>query len=252
MTVWIGTSWKMNKTRAEAAEYARVLDSTKMPDDTIAFVVPAFTSIDVVRGVLGHHENLLIGAQNGHWEAAGAWTGELSMSMIKDAGAELVTLGHSERREHFGETDETVNLKVHAALAAGIRPLVCVGEPISMRSMKESVDWVLGQVDGALAGLDSVEASRVLIAYEPIWAIGNGRRSAKPKEISPMHRAIAEWATTNDKRPAALLYGGSVTEQNAAEIIAVPNVDGLFVGRAGWDADSFQRLIAIAGKQGVL
>jgi triosephosphate isomerase len=248
MTVWVGTSWKMNKTRAEARRYTEGLIQADLPIGVQPFVVPPFTAIDVVRDVLGPDHRVKIGAQNAHWEPSGAWTGEVSMEMVADAGAEMVELGHSERREFFGETDETVNRKVTAALRAGLQPLVCVGEPDDVRAAGDSVTWVLRQVAAALHGVTAESAPQVLLAYEPIWAIGSGGREARADEIAPVHLAIQSWCTERGLPVEAVLYGGSVNRFNAAELIEVSGVDGLFVGRAAWKHDDYLALMDVVAR----
>ena len=198
-----------------------------------------------MRDVLGPEHRVKVGAQNAHWEPAGAWTGEISMEMVADAGAELVELGHSERREFFGETDETVNRKVAAAVRTGLRPLVCVGEPDHVRADGDSVAWILRQLAAALAGVTPEQAPRVLLAYEPIWAIGAGGREARADEIAPVHQAIGSWCAEHGLPVGAVLYGGSVNHANAAALIDVPGVDGLFVGRAAWHHEDYLALLGL-------
>lgn len=245
MTRWVGTSWKMNKTRQEARLYAEGLADAQLPAGVQPFVIPPFTAIDVVRNMLGPGHRVEVGAQNAHWESSGAWTGEVSMEMVADAGATLVELGHSERREYFGETDETVNRKVSAALRTGLRPLVCVGEPDHVRSAGDSVAWVLRQVAAALDGVTAEHAPRVLLAYEPIWAIGIGGREARVEEIAPVHEAVGAWCVEHEVPVEAVLYGGSVNHSNAAELVDVPGVDGLFVGRAAWHHEEYLALLEL-------
>ncbi|WP_315969743.1 triose-phosphate isomerase [Cellulomonas timonensis] len=237
---WVGTSWKMTKTLAESVAYARALaavDSSRWAG-TQPFIIPPATALAAVRDTLGHQSQVLLGAQNAHWEDAGAWTGELSVPQVADAGARLVEIGHSERREHFGETDHTVNLKVRAALRHGVRPLVCVGESDQVFRSGGSVEHVRRQARAALAGVG--DPSQVLIAYEPVWAIGAGGRSARPEDIAEVFAALrAEFGSAVE----GLLYGGSVTLGNAAQTLKVPAVDGLFVGRAAWAVDDFIALL---------
>ncbi|MFI7704702.1 triose-phosphate isomerase [Nonomuraea sp. NPDC049480] len=241
---WIGTSWKMNKTLAEARAFADGLVAARGAFDGVrAFVIPAHTAIAAVRERLPSHVPVEIGAQNAHWAPAGAYTGEVSMGMVADAGATLVEIGHSERREHFGETDETVALKVEAAVAAGLTPLLCVGEPAGVRAAGGEIDWVAGQVSRGLSRLAGHDVGRVVIAYEPVWAIGEGGREPLPDEIAPVMGMLpARFAA------AAVLYGGSVNRRNAAALLGVPGTDGLFVGRAAWDVAEFLALVRIAAR----
>ncbi|MGC3995633.1 MAG: triose-phosphate isomerase [Propionicimonas sp.] len=242
--LWVGTSWKMNGTLASARDYAsRLRDALAdgAPAGVQPFIIPPATALAAVHDVLGDGSPVLLGAQNAHWADAGAWTGEISVAQAADAGAALVEIGHSERREFFAETDETVNRKVRATLGHGLRPLLCVGEPGAVFDAGGSVDHVLGQVAAALAGVG--DAGRVLIAYEPIWAIGEHGREAHPEDLTDVFAALA--AEYGDQ-VTALLYGGSVNQRNAAETLAVPGVGGLFVGRSAWQVEGYLELLRIA------
>jgi L-erythrulose 1-phosphate isomerase len=244
VVLWVGTSWKMNKTRAEAVSFA-----TRLRDAAAGggwpgvqpFVVPPATAISVVRDALGPDSPVVVGAQNAHWEDAGAWTGEVSVPQVADAGATLVEIGHSERREHFGETDRTVNRKVRATLRHGLTALVCVGESAEVRAAGGARQHVLSQV---AAALDRVPAgSRVLLAYEPVWAIGEQGREPAVDEIAEVTRALdAEYGAV----VTALLYGGSVNPGNAWDLLHTPGVTGLFVGRGAWNVNGYLDLLRIA------
>lgn len=238
-TAWIGTSWKMTKTLAQAREYAQVLAGLEWPAGVQPFVVPPATAIAAVAEILPPGGPVLVGAQDAHWEDEGAWTGEVSVPQVKDAGARLLEIGHSERRAHFGETDERVNLKVHAALRHGVLPLVCVGEDAAQRSAGSAVEVVSAQVRAALEGV--ADDARVVLAYEPVWAIGAGGSPASPDDIVAVVAAIG--AVAGPGRP--VLYGGSVSLDNAAALVKVPGVDGLFVGRSAWDVEGFKALTEI-------
>ncbi|MDQ1012837.1 triosephosphate isomerase [Streptomyces sp. V4I23] len=232
--LWIGTSFKMTKTRAESVAYAARLRSALgegLPG-VQPFVIPPATALAEVSAVLCGEPRVLTGAQNAHWADEGAWTGEISVPQAADAGARIIEIGHSERREHFGETDATVARKVAATLRHGLTPLVCCGESAEVFARGGSVDHVLGQVAAAFDGL--TDTSRALIAYEPVWAIGEHGREPRPEETAAVHKALAaEWGG----RVAGVLYGGSVNPGNAARLLGVPGVDGLFVGRAAWDVE---------------
>jgi L-erythrulose 1-phosphate isomerase len=245
MTTWVGTSWKMTKTLKEAADFADGLGArarqTGWPG-VQPFVIPSFPSIRVVADLL-EGSGVLVGAQNAHWEDAGAWTGEVSVPQVADAGAVLVEIGHSERRAHFAETDDTVRLKVAATLRHGLTPLVCVGEPEEVFQAGESVGFVSAQVEAALGGTDREDQGRVLIAYEPVWAIGERGRPARPEEIADVFKLLH---TRFGERVSGLLYGGSVAVDNVAGTLEVPHVDGLFVGRAAWGLPGFLRILEIA------
>lgn len=235
---WVGTSWKMHKTLAQARTYAvQLAESDHQQWDAVQiFVLPPVTALRTVVEALGPTSPVMVGAQNAHWCDEGPWTGEVSVPQVADTGARLVEIGHAERRAHFGETDHTVNLKVHAALRHGIRPLVCVGEPESAKGAGASVDYVCRQAHAALEGIGA--DAEVLVAYEPVWAIGEGARAARAEDIAPVCRALAD-----EVGQCQLLYGGSVGLDNAVDLLGVDGVDGLFIGRAAWDVRDFAAII---------
>lgn len=241
VTTWVGTSWKMNKLLAEATAFASRVAQTAAPPGVQRFLIPPFTAIHAVADILGPDSDVLVGAQNVHWDDEGAWTGEVSVRQVKDAGARLVEVGHSERRTHFNETDATVNRKVHAILRHDLIPLVCVGEPEEVFRAGGSDRLVVAQTRAALDRV--TDLSRVVIAYEPIWAIGDAGRPARPEDIEP---TIAALIAAFDGRVQAVLYGGSVNRSNVADILTVPGVDGLFVGRAAWDVENYLALVDAA------
>jgi triosephosphate isomerase len=242
-TTWIGTSWKMHKLLAEAKAFASRLRECPPPQGVQRFVIPSFPAIHTVAGALGPDSDVLVGAQNAHWEDAGAWTGEVSVPQVKDAGGRLVEIGHSERRTYFNETDATVNLKVRSVLRHGLIPLICVGEPDEVFRQGGSSEFIVRQ---AHAALDQVrDVSDVLIAYEPVWAIGETGRPANPEDIDSQFAALTEALAG---RVRAILYGGSVSPGNAAKTLAVPGVDGLFVGRAAWDVEDYLALVDLAAQ----
>jgi triosephosphate isomerase len=231
----------MNKTRDETRRYVTQLAAACPTRDDSAcqlFIVPPFTSLALACEALGKAP-VLVGAQNMHWEAHGAHTGEISARMISDCGATLVELGHSERRTAFGETDATVNLKVLAALGAGLKPLICVGDTALEKQFGVSVESVLRQVKIALHGVRPDQYRHVLIAYEPVWAIGERGTPAEPGYVNQVHAAIRQALTRLSAQAATvpILYGGSVDTGNAAALSRQPDVNGLFVGRAAWTAD---------------
>ncbi|MFD1717692.1 triose-phosphate isomerase [Georgenia deserti] len=246
--VWIGTSWKMNKTLAEAREWtagvlATLAERPELMSGIQPFVIPPLTALTTVRELLGENSPVLLGAQNAHWEDAGAWTGEVSVPQAADAGAQLIEIGHSERREHFGETVETTRLKVAATLRHDLTPLLCIGEPLEVHDAGGSAGFILDQVRGAVDGLPEEQLGRILLAYEPIWAIGEQGRPATPADLAdPVAALQAEFGAS----VRAVLYGGSVNTDNAADLLAIPGIDGLFVGRTAWELDGFRRLLEIA------
>ncbi len=248
--VWLGTGWKMNHTSREAVGYARDLAAylAQHPPLVQLFILPPFTVLAQVAEIL-RDSPVLVGAQNMHAARRGAFTGEISAAMLQECGAAVVELGHSERREYFGETDYMVNAKVLAALEANIRPLVCVGEPRIEREFGVAGDWVRRQVKIALHKVPAAQLERVILAYEPIWAIGEQGVPATPEEASEMHQVIrgvvSEMYGDALARELPILYGGSVNPQNAASLLTQPEIDGLFVGRAAWQVADFIRLVEL-------
>lgn len=247
---WIGTSWKMNKTLAEALAFADALSAfaSSIDGDIRAFVIPPFTAIRDVKRVLAG-TGVKVGAQNMHWEDAGAWTGEISPVMLTDCGADLVELGHSERRQHFGETDRTVGLKTAAAVRHGLTPLICVGETLAQRDAGRAEEVLGAQVEGALAFLNETErGAPILFAYEPVWAIGDKGIPADADYANRRQARIATVAGSILRRTPPILYGGSVSAQNAAELALQAHVDGLFIGRSAWRPEGFLEILKIVAK----
>ncbi|WP_170603639.1 triose-phosphate isomerase [Ruegeria arenilitoris] len=238
---WIGTSWKMNKTLVEAESFARALAAADADcDDRIQrFVIPPFTVVREVARILDQ-TSVLVGAQNMHWADAGAWTGEISPVMLADCGLDVVELGHSERRAHFGETDETVALKTEAAVRHRLIPLICIGETLDERESGRATEVLGAQVRAALGGLrGDQKAAPVIMAYEPVWAIGDGGIPATSDYADARHAEIIAFATDILGRPAPCLYGGSVNPENCQDLIVCPHIDGLFIGRSAWNVDGY-------------
>ncbi|MEJ1118270.1 triose-phosphate isomerase [Phyllobacterium sp. CCNWLW109] len=254
---WIGTSFKMNKTLAEALAFAEALAAADETRDQRfqRFVIPPFTAVREVKAAL-KDTSVKVGAQNMHWDDAGAWTGEISPLMLKDCNLDLVELGHSERREFFGETDRTVGLKVAAAVRHGLTPLICIGESLAQREAGEADAVLAAQVQAALALLEGEARKQpVLLAYEPIWAIGVNGIPATSEYADERHGKIAAVARAVLGTAVPVLYGGSVNPENCAELIACPNIDGLFIGRSAWAAEGYLDILqrvakAIPGKVG--
>lgn len=246
--VIIAGNWKMNKTAAEGkalVEALKPLVADVCPDCAEIVVCPPFTTLAaVVEAARG--SNIKVGAQNVHWAESGAFTGEISAAMLKEAGAEFVILGHSERRQYFGETDETVNKRLKAALAAGLKPIVCIGELLEEREGGRTEEVLARQLEGGLAGLTGEEMSRVVIAYEPVWAIGTGK-TATPEMAELTHNFIR--CTLNDLfgseigEGVRIQYGGSMKPENAKELVAQRNIDGGLIGGAALKAESFSALV---------
>ncbi len=243
---WIGTSWKMNKTRVEAIKFAHDLAvaAGTFADSVNAFVLPPFPLIDPVARELDGIA-VRVGSQNVHWEESGAFTGEVSAPMLTEIGASMTALGHAERRRHFGETDQTVRAKTAAALRFGLTPLICVGESAEERETRSYVPFVVRQTLIALAGLSDEEVAKTMLAYEPVWAIGVGSTPATAAQADEMHAVLRatlvdEYGAAGDTVP--ILYGGSVNLDSAPELVVAPHIDGLFVGRAAWNVTGFIEL----------
>lgn len=242
--LWIGTSWKMNKTRAEARAFAEALKASSAAQTQACqpFVIPPFPYIaevtDLLRGT-----RVKTGAQNMHWDDKGAWTGEVSPVMVKDCGASLVELGHSERRTFFNETDETVALKVQAALRHGLIALVCIGDTRSEYETGATADVLARQVRYALKHVAGTAGGRVLIAYEPVWSIGEGGIPADPDFANEQHGKLKSLTADITGAPLPILYGGSVNPQNCEALAARAHIDGLFIGRSAWDAAGYIGII---------
>ena len=250
MTTWVGTSWKMNKTLPEALAFAEALAAfTPELDDRVQpFVIPSFTAAREVKRALAH-TRVRVGAQNMHWADAGAWTGEVSALQLRDCGLDLVELGHSERREHFGETDATVGLKTEAAVRHGLVPLICVGETLPEREAGRADAVLAAQTTAALAKLDAGQKAReILFAYEPVWAIGEHGIPATADYADAGRRSSSAPRREVLGREPQVLYGGSVNPGNAAGLVAQPHIDGLFIGRSAWDPagyiDILKRVVA--------
>lgn len=251
---WIGTSWKMNKTLAEARVFAEGLRGRTAPAGIRRFVIPPFTAVREVGQMLAG-SGVLVGAQNMHWADAGAWTGEISPVMLADCGLDMVEIGHSERRAHFGETDETVGLKTEAAVRHGLIPLICIGETAADKEAGRSDEVLARQVEAAFARLSpGQKAAPVLLAYEPVWAIGEGGTPAAPDYAEARHARIAQVAGEAAGRRVPCLYGGSVGPGNCADLVALGHVDGLFIGRSAWAVEGYLDILercaaAIGGKE---
>jgi triosephosphate isomerase len=238
----------MNKTIGETRAYCRRLTAAEFPPGVQPFVLPPLTALAAARDELPPNNPVLLGAQNAHWAEHGPWTGEVSMTMVGDAGAGMVEIGHSERRQHFAETDATVALKVEAALRHGLVPLLCVGEPGDIRAARKAEEHVVRQLDEGLARIPRDAVTGVLVAYEPVWAIGASGTPATPDEVAPVMTAVAARLAelTGGVGCRALLYGGGVDLGNAADLLALDSVDGLFVGRSAWAVEGLLALIDIA------
>ena len=249
--VIIAGNWKMNKTGSEGKALVEALLKEVAPFDPAEVdivVCPPFTTLAAVRPLL-EGAKVKLGAQNVHWADNGAFTGEVSAAMLKEAGVEYVIIGHSERRQYFGETDETVNRRLQAALKAGLKPIVCIGELLEEREGGRTNEVLRKQIRGGFAGLDAATMAGVVIAYEPVWAIGTGR-TATP-EIAEETQAFirAEVAAMFGGDCAAkvrIQYGGSMKAANARELVAQKDIDGGLIGGAALEATGFAKLISEA------
>ncbi|RJL16504.1 triose-phosphate isomerase [Paracoccus siganidrum] len=241
---WIGTSWKMNKTLAEARAFAEGLaEADGARDPRIQrFVIPPFTAVREVKAML-KDTSVKVGAQNMHWADEGAWTGEISPVMLRDCDLDIVELGHSERREHFGETDETVGLKTEAAVRHGLIPLICIGETLAEREAGRAQEVLETQVRGALARVAGSDAP-ILLAYEPVWAIGVNGIPATSDYADARQAEIIAVAQEVLGRRVPCLYGGSVNPGNCEELIRCPHIDGLFIGRSAWAVEGYLDILA--------
>lgn len=238
---WIGTSWKMNKILSEAQSFAQDLKDAEVTTDPRIqrFVIPSFTTVREVKTILAD-TSVKVGVQNMHWEDAGPWTGEVSPVMVKDCGVDIVELGHSERREFFNETDETVGLKVEAAVRHGMTPLICIGETLEQREAGRAAEVLEAQVRGALGKLSEAQkTAQILLAYEPVWAIGANGIPATSDYADARQAEIIDVAQDVLGRKIPCLYGGSVNPQNCEELIQCPHIDGLFIGRSAWNVEGY-------------
>jgi triosephosphate isomerase (TIM) len=241
----IAGNWKMYKTVAEATALVEEIRKGVAGAPSDALVAPPFTAIAaVVAAAKG--SPVAVAAQNMHFEKEGAFTGEVSAPMLVDAGVSHVILGHSERRQYFAETDDGVAKKTKAALAAGLLPISCVGETLAEREAGRTIEVVGRQMDAILAAVTADEAKKVVIAYEPVWAIGTGK-VATPEQAQEVHAFIRSRIAAKHGQPVAdvlrILYGGSVKPDNVKGLMALPDVDGALVGGASLKADSFLKLV---------
>ena len=241
-------NWKMHTTLAEASALAQqVKRSCESPAVDVA-VCPPFTALSAVAQLL-KGSRIGLGAQDLYWEAQGAFTGEISPAMLVDAGCRYVIIGHSERRTHFGETNETVQRKLLAALRHGLIPIVCIGETLAEREGSQTFAVLTRQLAGGLKDLPATECAKLILAYEPVWAIGTGR-NATPEQAQEAHAFIRQWLVKSFGQAAAeavrLQYGGSVNAQNAESLLQQPDVDGALVGGASLNADAFSTIVKAA------
>lgn len=235
----VAGNWKMNKTPKEAVELAEMLKPKMVTDNAqVVFCVPYVDLIPVAETIKG--TNILLGAENLHFEDKGAYTGEISAPMLKEIGVECVVIGHSERREYFAETDETVNKKVVKALEYGLTPIMCCGESLAEREDGITIEKIRIQIKKGLKGLTPEQAQKVVIAYEPIWAIGTGKVATTQQAQEVCHAirvVLSELFGETAAEEISILYGGSVSAANAAELFKMEDIDGGLVGGASLKED---------------
>ena len=240
----IAGNWKMNKTPSEAVELAKMLKAKVDTDKSdVVFCVPAIDIIPVGEIIKG--TNIALGAENVYFEDKGAYTGEISAPMLKDAGVKYVIVGHSERRQYFGETDEDVNKKIKKILEYGMTPIMCCGETLEQREMDITIEHIRMQIKKGLYGLTAEDVEKVVIAYEPIWAIGTGKTatSQQAQEVcAEVRKVVGEVYGADTAEKIRIQYGGSVNGKNAAELFAMADIDGGLVGGASLKED-FENIV---------
>ena len=242
----IAGNWKLNKTISEAVALTTTLKALVADDTGVGIIVaPPFTALVAVNDVVAN-SNIHLAAQDVYSEDSGAFTGEVSAPMLKDIGCTYVIIGHSERRQYFGETNDSVNQKVKAALAHDLKPIICVGELLEEREAGQTEAVIESHVTGGVAGLSAADLLSCVIAYEPVWAIGTGK-TATPDQAQEVHNFIRglliEAYSMEVASQICIQYGGSVKPENAAELIGQPDVDGALVGGASLDAESFAQIV---------
>ncbi len=242
----IAGNWKMNKTMEETKVFIKQVAGFSVEGVEAVLCVP-YTDLAVLKESLNNQ--IKIGSQNIHWEETGAFTGEVSPLMLKELGVQFAVIGHSERREMFGETDETVNKRVHAAYKHAISPIVCVGEKLEEREAEKTKEVVKLQTEKALTGLSSEQVKKLVIAYEPIWAIGTGKSSSAEdanEVIGFIRQVVADQYDQQVANEVRIQYGGSVKPENIASFLNQPDIDGALVGGASLDPESFMMLVTNA------
>ncbi|MBI5207274.1 MAG: triose-phosphate isomerase [Candidatus Firestonebacteria bacterium] len=242
----IAGNWKMFKKQSEAKELVQqIFNSLKEIKGVKIIVIPPFTSLNIVQSII-KNSSIKLGAQNMHWKNEGAYTGEISPVMLREAGCEFVIIGHSERRQYFNETDETVNKKIKSALESGLKPIFCIGEHLSQREEGKHEEIVKKQIEEGLAGINNDQIKNITIAYEPVWAIGTGK-TATPEIANAMHKfirnKIAGLFISDIAENIIILYGGSVKPENTSSLMNEKDIDGALVGGASLDGESFTNII---------
>ena len=246
----IAGNWKMNKTIAEAKEFAEALAAKNFANAEEVAILAPFTQLTTL-GDAFKGSGIGFGAENVHFEPSGAYTGEISVPMLKEIGVDYCIVGHSERREYFAETDETCNLKLKALLAADITPVFCVGESLEIREGKGEQTFVASQLVAGLKGIPAADVAKIVIAYEPIWAIGTGKTATpdQAQEMCEFIRGVVAGMYSNDIADSMLiLYGGSMKPSNAADLLAKPDINGGLIGGASLKIDDFSAIVDAANE----
>ena len=239
-------NWKMHLGPDDARGYLKTFRSRyNRRDDRDVWFFPPAVSLEAAAHAVRERSDLLVGAQDIHWEPKGAFTGAVSAPLAVQAGAKATLVGHSERRHLFGETDDDTRRKVAAALTAGLVPMLCVGETLAEREAGHTLAAVTRQLAGGLSGLEGAAFARIVVAYEPVWAIGTGR-NATPQDAAAVHRDVRAWLRGRGAERPRVLYGGSVNLKNAAELLAEPELDGVLVGGASLDPEAWSQLVQTA------
>jgi triosephosphate isomerase len=246
-TPLIAGNWKMYKTVAETVKYVKEFRAMVKDISGVEIVIaPPFTALHAA-GEAARNSNVGVAAQNLYWEREGAFTGEISATMIAEAGAEYVIIGHSERRTLFGETDASVNRKVAAAFAGGLTPIVCIGETLDQRERNDTFAVLDRQIKEGLDGITSAQVVQLVIAYEPVWAIGTGR-NATPAQAAEAHghirKRLQNWFGADGAELCHVIYGGSVKPENIGDLVSLPDVDGALVGGASLDVKAFYDIVS--------
>lgn len=245
--IWVGTNWKMTKTIEEGKAYTKKLIeiSKGISSNINLFIIPSYTALISVRELVDD-SHVLMGAQNMHWEDTGAYTGEISPRMLDEIGIDLIELGHSERRQYYNETDVDINKKVLAALNYNIKPLICIGENKEEKNNNISKEVLAAQLKVSLKDISNEQVNELIIAYEPVWAIGEHGEIAESSYIADIHAFLRKTLVEmfgEAGTSVPLLYGGSVNQANFMEYIQVPDVNGLFIGRSAWNTESFKVIL---------
>ncbi|MFP7297050.1 triose-phosphate isomerase [Neobacillus niacini] len=246
--IWIGTNWKMHKSLHEGTSYTKELIGIveELDSNVEVFIIPPYTSLWPIKDVVGS-SRLKLGAQNMHWQEEGAYTGEISPMMLSEIGLDLVELGHSERRQYYNENDVDINKKAKAALRHGLKPLICIGENLQHKDHGITEEVISAQLKVTLQGISKDQVDNVLIAYEPVWAIGEAGKPAETDYVGKVHshiRAILVELFGERGKIIPILFGGSVNQTNFMSYLENEDVNGLFIGRAAWNMESFREILS--------